>query len=408
MKKIIIIIFTILTSILLASCNSNSVRLFIPGEYLSTDLISKFQEKYNKKLSITTFISNEAAVTKLKSGEKFDVIVPSDYAIEQLYQENRLQKLDWSKIKFEGYDSILNRQTAFSSSIKQAFDKFRDQSKFDFLDYAMPYFWGNVGLIYNTDKVNIDEIKKLEWNILGRNDKYKIAMYDSSRDGFMIAMKALGYSSNTYDVNKLNKAKDLLNKFTSNAKYDKIGKDSIAKYRTTFITDEIFDDMEHGLHDIAVAYSGDAVEIMYRLTESVKNTNLAYYVPEKMGSNIWIDGIVIPEGAKLDNSYDFINFIIEYNNAAINSDDISYSSPIDIIYNEQLEYYKNFDPKLDDYKDDYSFLLNDEKRLKHVSNTMKNIYETLNVKINKNDEVYKYILKIKQYTERQWDIFRAR
>lgn len=403
MKKIYLIILIFISSFLLTACGDNSVRLFIPGEYFATDLIAEFKKSTGKNLKITNFFSNEAAITKIKSGEKFDIIIPSDYAIEQLVEERRVQKIDWSRVNFSelGYEeSNLNKDNFFADSFLNLKSKY-GEIDYDFLDYGVPYFWGNVGLIYNKDKVDPVDLDT-DWNILKRSDKYKIALYDSSRDGFMVALKASNLSANTKSKQEIEIAKKWLYEIKQNKNQ---------KYKTEFITDEIFDAMENGEFDIAMSYSGDAVEIMFRLIESTNNINLSYYVPKK-GTNVWFDAMIIPNDANLESAYSFINFILNKENATKNADEISYSSPIKKIFSEQLAYYIPPEDKTSPEYEEYINTLKEEykvegKELDKIVSIYSEIGHTLDIKVLKNDEVFRYIIESKILTEREWDVFRC-
>ncbi len=177
--------------------------------------------------------------------------------------------------------------------------------------YSAPYFWGSVGIIYDTTKVSQKEVETQGYNVL-RNEKYKgrIYMYDSERDSFMIALKALGYSMNTEDEVELMQAYNWLI-------------DQKKKMNPVYVTDEVIDGMINGQKDIAVVYSGDAAYIQ------MENPNMAYFEPNE-GTNLWSDAMVIPKNSTCPLlAHEFINYNLEYDVAYDNSYTIGYTSGVD-------------------------------------------------------------------------------
>lgn len=132
-------------------------------------------------------------------------------------------------------------------------------------------------------------------------------MYDSERDSFMVALKALGYSMNTENMDEINKAYDWLCEL-----HDTMS--------PSYVTDEVTDAMINNEKDIAVVYSGDAAFIISQ------NDDMAYYVP-KEGTNVWSDGFVIPSNAKNPKlANEFINYMISYDSAMDSSIEVGYTS----------------------------------------------------------------------------------
>lgn len=314
-----------LTLLLLAGCGSQSansnnametygcdvLNVYNWGEYIGENVISEFESRYGVRVNYSLFASNEEMYTKLLGGTKYDVIIPSDYMIEKLLDENMLQKLDKSMITNIGnlYEGVLNK----------AYDT--DNS------YSVPYFWGNVGIVYDKTLIDSADVESQGWEVL-RNEKYKgmIYMYDSERDSFMVALKALGYSMNTESEEELNEAYEWLTKLhqTMNPAY---------------VTDEAIDGLIYGEKAMGVMYSGDAA---YILSE---NENMAYYVP-KQGTNVWNDAMVIPANSscpKLAN--EFINYILEYDASYDNSSYVGYASSnkevLETMSGQDGDYYGN-------------------------------------------------------------------
>ena len=281
---------------LLAGCGGGSkktLKVYNAGEYIDTELLHDFEKEYNCKVVYETFDSNESMYTKVQSGEKYDVIIPSDYMIERLIKEDALQKIDW--------DLIPNASGLDKEVLGLACDPNNE--------YSVPYFYGNVGILYDTTIVDEADLKA-GWDIL-KNEKYKgmIYMYDSERDSFMIALKALGYSMNTTDRNEIDKAYEWL-----------------AEQRDTmepvYAGDDVIDNMISGNKALAIVYSGDATYIMS------ENENLAFYAPEE-GTNIWNDAMIITKDCtETELAHQFINFMLDEDNAYANTAEVGYTSPV--------------------------------------------------------------------------------
>ena len=258
------------------------------------DIIAAFQERYpHIKVNYSTYDSNEALYTKLSNGGiTVDVIIPSDYMIARLIHEDMLLELD--------FDNIPNYANIDDTFKNTAFDP---ENK-----YSVPYTWGTVGIIYNTKYV--DEADVTGWELLW-NEKYagKILMFDNSRDAFGIAQYLLGYDVNTTDKAELQAcAQKLLEQ-----------KPVVQQY----VMDQIYSSMENEEAYIGVYYAGDCMMMMD------SNPDLAFYLPEDQGFNLFIDSMCIPtccqekEAAEL-----FINFLCEPEISGANMDYICYASPI--------------------------------------------------------------------------------
>ena len=174
--------------------------------------------------------------------------------------------------------------------------------------YSVPYFWGTGGIIYNSKEIT-DDINS--WSDLF-DEKYsgEILMYNSSRDSIAVALKSLGYSMNSTDLNELEEAKDLLI----------AQKPHVLAYQA----DEGRDTIVSGDANIGFMYSGDALMMIEQ------NPDLKYVLPEE-GPNIWFDAMVIPSSSEnSEGAHKFINFMLEPENAAINTEySLGFSSPVD-------------------------------------------------------------------------------
>lgn len=285
-----------------SSGGKETLKVYNAGEYIDLNLLTQFEREYNCKVVYETFESNEMMYTKLSSGEQYDVLIPSDYMIERLIKEEQLAEIDWSK--------ITNSEGLMDSVMDQVYDPGNV--------YSVPYFWGSVGILYDTTVVDEADLAD-GWNLL-RNEKYagNLYMYDSERDSFMVALKACGYSMNTTDETEINEAYEWL----------------VEQQKTMdpiYAGDDVIDNMISGNKALAVVYSGDACYIMS------ENADLEYFEPEQ-GTNIWYDAMVITKDCQnTDLAHDFINFMISYDSALANTLEVGYTSPVESVYNEMIE-----------------------------------------------------------------------
>lgn len=295
-RKIVFFVVCIMAVSVFSACSGEpkkTLKVYNAGEYIDISLISDFEKEYGCNVVYETFDSNESMYTKISSGETYDVLIPSDYMIERLIQEDYLAPLDWSKIP--------NSENLLEEVMGKKYDPENT--------YTVPYFWGSVGILY--DKNEVDETDLTGWDVL-LNEKYKgkIYMYDSERDSFMIALKSLGYSLNTDNKSELDEAYDWL--VEQNEKMEPI-----------YVGDEVIDNMVSGNKSMAVVYSGDASYII------TQNSDLGYFVPPE-GTNLWYDAMVMTKDCvETDLAHSFMNFMIDEENALINSEAVGYSSPVE-------------------------------------------------------------------------------
>ena len=279
---------------------SNVLKLYLPGEYLGENVISDFEKQFGVRVIVENFDSNEMMYTKLMAGDRYDVVIPSDYMIERLMKEDYLQKIDKSLIP--------NMENMDEAVLGMSYDPHND--------WSIPYFWGSVGLVYNHENVDPAVVEREGWEILRDTDYAgRIYIYDSERDSFMMAFKALGYSMNTEDPDEINAAYEWLLQMNNTMS-------------PVYVTDEVIDSMMNGYKDIAVVYSGDATVILD------ENEEMSFYMPEQ-GTNIWCDAMVIPvnaENPKL--AHEFINYMLTYEAAFDNTETVGYTSPNAEVFEE--------------------------------------------------------------------------
>ncbi len=326
MKKLLLTlaVFSLVLSGCATSSDKQVLKVYNWGEYIDTDMIAEFEDLYNAEVIYETYDSNELMYTKLEGGETYDILIPSDHMVERLIKEEKVQALDLSLIP--------NLDNIFPDLLNRPFDPNNV--------YSVPYFWGNIGIIYNKNNVDIADLESEGWNVL-LNEKYanQIYIYDSARDAFMLAEKALGYSVNTTDVAEIEAAFEWLKVVDTTT-------------HPIYIDETIIDSMINEQKDMAVDFSGDAAYILSQ------NENMGFFVPNE-GTNIWMDNMVIPSDAEnVELAHAWINFMCHNEVATNNTIYVGYTSPVIEAYNTVTsvggDYYLNpaYTPRLDNENDE--------------------------------------------------------
>lgn len=273
------------------------------GDYLSEDVLEQFEEETGIHVVLDEYDTNESMYPRIAEGaEAYDILCPSDYMINKLIHNELLQPLDFGKLpnarNYIGKD-FFDQSRAFDSEGK----------------YTVPYCWGTVGIMYNTSLVDepVDS-----WAILW-NEKYRdnILMQDSARDAIMIPLKLMGKSMNTMSEANLVKARDML-----------IDQKPLVQ---AYGVDDIRDKLSSGEAALGVIFSGEAINLMEA------NPDLKFQPAPKEGTNVWIDGWVIPRNARhVENAHKFIDFMCRPDIAAANFEELGYSTP-NVTVREQVE-----------------------------------------------------------------------
>lgn len=312
-----------------------TLHLYNWGEYTGERIIGEFEKETGAKVIVENFDSNEQMYIKVANGEPYDLLVPSDYMIQRLIEEELLQKLDHSKL--DCFDKLADSVKGLPYDPKN--------------EYSVPYFWGTVGIVYDKNKVDIKDLEEQGFGIF-LNEKYKgqVYLYDSERDSFMMALKDLGYSMNTTNEKELQEAYDWL-------------VTCVQTMDTEIVMDEIIDNMAQGRKALGLIYSGDATYVME------ENEDMGYYMPE-YGTNLWSDAMVIPKTAKNPElAHAFINFASDYEGAYDNSSYVGYTSAnqevMDDIYGEGGEYegIEAYIPRTDNEHDEVFEYNEDTKKI---------------------------------------------
>lgn len=297
-KKLAALILTsIVSTTFFVGCSDSNVgengtiNVFNWGEYIDESLIKDFEKETGIKVNYSTYDTNEIMYQKVKTNPgTYDIVIPSDYMVQKMIEEDLLEKIDFNNIPNYQYIGENFKNLPYDSTN----------------EYSVPYTWGTVGIVYDTTIV--DE-PVTSWDILW-DSKYKdnVYMYNSLRDSLAVTLVKNGYSLNSTDKNEINIAKeDLLKQLTLT--------------NPVYVIDEVRDNMISGEKALAVAYSGDASYIISQ------NPDMAYAVPDE-GSNKWFDALAIPKGSKNKASAEaFINFLCDPENAKTNIEYIEYSTP---------------------------------------------------------------------------------
>ncbi len=303
MKKLVhsllaVVIASVVLLVLLDRLNSsqgyssgNTLTIYNWGDYIDEELITRFEEETGIKVIYETFDSNEAMMTKIvQGGTTYDIAVPSEYTIEKMREEDLLIPLDHSKLP----------------NLKYIDERFMDLPFDPENKYSIPYFWGTVGIVYNPTLLDGKELTS--WNDLWDPAlKNQILLIDGAREVMGMGLNSLGFSLNDTNKEHLMEAKEKLDRLTPNVK--------------AIVGDEIKMLLANEEAAIGLVWSGDAADIMW------ENENLDYVVPEE-GSNLWFDNMVIPKTAKnIEAAHQFINFMLDPEVAAQNTEYVSYSTP---------------------------------------------------------------------------------
>lgn len=313
MKKTISLVLLIVTIFVLSGCNKGPYLYILNwNEYINEDLIEEFEELYNVTVKMDKVDSNESMYTKIKGKTtNYDIAIPSDYMVHKLYNEGLLNELN-----FEYLPNY--KQDSFDPKLEEL----RDGYFLDNQKYAVPYFWGTLGIMYNNEGGNKELVETNEWEVFFNKEltgDLKIGMYDSSRDAIAAAQLYLGLDINSTEDEDLIAAEEVL----KNRNY-------------IWGTDDLKTFVANGNLDIALVYSGDFFDMLYATMEDEQEVTYALHVPEV--NNVWYDAMVIPTTS--ENSimaHNFINFMIDADNAYANASEIGYCPTLTEAYQMMLE-----------------------------------------------------------------------
>lgn len=318
MKKTISLLLSaaILCAVLLSGCGSSdslTLNVYNWGEYISDgsegsfDTIREFELWYKEtygqsvKVNYDTYASNEDMYNKISSGAvSYDVIIPSDYMIARMAQEDMLLPLDFANIPNYQY-------------INEGFrGLYYDEENL----YSVPYTYGVVGIIYNANVV--DEADAKDWDLMW-NDKYagSILQFNNSRDAFATAQYKLDLDVNDTDTALWDKA---LAELKAQAPLVK-----------SYVMDEVYNMMESGEAAVAPYYAGDYFTMLDAQAEDV---DLRFYYPER--TNYFVDAMCIPSCCQNKELAEiFINYMLSAEPAIANAEYVYYASPNALVYEDE-------------------------------------------------------------------------
>ena len=264
------------------------------GMYIEESVIQAFEKETGIDIKYEEYESPEEMYTKYKAGAiDYDVICTSEYIIQKLISEGEVLEQDYSSLS--NYDN-LDKDIL---ELAQSYDPNNT--------YTLPYFYGTLGIVYDTTKVTEEEVSS--WNCLwSKNHKNEIIMMNSVRDAFVPALKLSGYSVNEASESKLREALKRL--------------DQQFPIVYAYFVDEIGDEMISGNAHMALAYSGSAAYAMDF------NEDLAYTIPEE-GSNLWIDSWFIPKTCQnQEAAMLFLDYLCQHEVGMANFEYVYYASPL--------------------------------------------------------------------------------
>ncbi|MBP5342893.1 extracellular solute-binding protein [bacterium] len=352
MKKILSIILIFSIIMILVAC-SQETKLYVlnVGDYIDRSLVQVFEEENNCKVIYTEVNSNEEIYQKLKN-EAYDICVVSDYMIDRMYQEGLIINL-FEEYEFENYD--------FEDLLPNAKTFLNDQCS-SYADYFIPYFWGTMGILYNTDVEGLEEyITQFDTlEAIYTNNEYNKGMYNAPRDSIAMALMVLGLDLNSDNEEDLEKASNLIKSVTYRAWGD----------------DNLKEMVHQGMLDMALVYSGDYLDEYYQCEIDDDEINFYYYAPEK--TNIWVDGMVVTSQSKnKELACKFLDFFTEEENQAQNSDFIGYCPLNQLAYD--ILFLSEEDGGYDyDMEDEFFIPYNSERKIfKYVSDKHYNMLNDL-------------------------------
>jgi len=337
MKKILLIIVLALVAIGASACDSRPVLNILNwGEYINEEVVKNFENEYGINVKISVADSNELFYSKIKSGTtSFDLVIPSDYMIEKMYEEDMLHALDYSKLP--NYDDV-----TYMDGVEQIFDSMaettfeRNGKTVDYKDYMVPYFWGTFGIIYNNRVSGLKEaLNQYGWaayfDATTHFPNARRGMYDVAQFAYAAAMLYRDQDPNDYSTAYLNQVKlDL-----QNANFTQWGDDMLKR------------DIEADNLDMAFTYTGDYLDRLYiqldegKTLEQVR-ANFDIYIPEN--TLVFIDGMVIPKTAKnIDGAHQFINYLLDPEVVALNSEVVGYATALEEAYDIIVSYQTSTD-----------------------------------------------------------------
>jgi len=283
----------------------NKLYVFNWTEYIDPEIVAEFEKIYDCKVIEDNFDSNESMLTKVVNATKsYDLVCPSVDHVQIMLEMNLLEKLDKTKLpNWKHLNPVI-------------LDKLNSSDNID--TYAMPYFWGVTGILYNPDFVKLEDGKTASWDLFSKPEhRNKVMMLDDAREVVGAALIASGFSANDFSKASLTKAEEKLISWDKN----------VLQYHS----DAYKNDVPQGEVWIAQAYNGDALQVIKDFP------NLRFALMEE-GGTYWVDSFVMLKNAEnKDLAYKFLNFLMEPEIAARNANEVEYPTPNLTAYNEFID-----------------------------------------------------------------------
>jgi spermidine/putrescine-binding protein len=301
------------------------------GEYINDEVVENFEEEYGINVKISVADSNELFYSKIKSGTTpFDLVIPSDYMIEKMVEEDMLFELDYSLLP--NFDDV-----TYMDGVEQIFDSMtattlaRNGQTVDYKEYMVPYFWGTFGIIYNNRVDGLEEsLEANGWATYFDAATYfptaRRGMYDVPQMAYAAAMFYRGLNPNDYSATLLEQVRQDI----TTANFTEWGDDMLKR------------NVESDNLDMAFTYTGDYLDRLYiqlaegKSLEEVRS-EFDIYIPNN--TLVFIDAMVIPETAQhVDRAHQFINYLLDPEVVALNSEVVGYATALEEAYDIIISY----------------------------------------------------------------------
>ena len=305
MKKNLLVVFVLMISVItLTACRRADLVVSIPNYYWDQSVVEEFQDLHGVRVQMVPFPDNETMLQMVQGGSRFDIIVPSDYAIEELAAGGYIIPIDWTLI-----DTVTPND--FSTELQENLEYLK-LAGFNLLNYAVPYFWGSLGIIYNNTIPGMsDRVRSEGFKVIG-DSNLRTVIYNSPRCAMMAGLLSLPTPVRLENATEQDivAAANLLSAWARQS-------------NTHLISDEILTDMPHAdgrtPFDAVIAYSGDATWITY------ENPNYSFYAPSQ--TNIFIDALTITPHANSELAHMFIAHMLSFDSTEANTEAIFYTPP---------------------------------------------------------------------------------
>ncbi|MGB7260073.1 MAG: polyamine ABC transporter substrate-binding protein [Pseudolabrys sp.] len=307
------VLFVVVTSLASAIAEAQPkpervVNVYNWSDYIDPTVLADFTRETGIRVQYDTFDSNDTLETKLLAGKSgYDVVVPTAYFLERQIKAGVFQKLDKSRLP-----NLVNLWPNIAKRLA-----FYDPGN----QHAVNYMWGTTGIGYNVKAMHARlgaGAKVDSWDIVFKPEnlaKFKdcgVHMLDSSDDIMPAALHQLGLDPNSTDPKQLQQATDLMMK--------------IRPYVRKFHSSEYLNALASGEICFVVGWSGDIKQAQKRAAEAKNGVEIGYAIP-KEGAQMWFDNLAIPNDAPhVAEAHAFINFLLEPEVAAKNSNMIAYAN----------------------------------------------------------------------------------